>query len=104
MGLLGLIAGIWASKFDHIAAVTNFLVTPLSLLSGTFYSITILPTNFYIMSQLNPFFYMIDGFRYSMIGYADSNIYLGGIVLLILNILLYFITILMLKSGFKLKA
>ena len=56
------------------------------------------------MSQLNPFFYMIDGFRYSMIGYADSNIYLGGIVLLILNILLYFITILMLKSGFKLKA
>jgi len=104
MGLLGLIAGIWASKFDHIAAVTNFLVTPLSLLSGTFYSITILPTNFYIMSQLNPFFYMIDGFRYSMIGYADSNIYLGGTVLLILNILLYFITIIMLKSGFKLKA
>ena len=104
MGLLGLIAGIWASKFDHIAAVTNFLVTPLSLLSGTFYSITILPTNFYIMSQLNPFFYMIDGFRYSMIGYADSNIYVGGTIILILNILLYFITILMLKSGFKLKA
>ena len=104
MGLLGLIAGIWASKFDHIAAVTNFLVTPLSLLSGTFYSITILPTNFYIMSQLNPFFYMIDGFRYSMIGYADSNIYVGGTIILILNILLYFITIIMLKSGFKLKA
>ena len=103
MGLLGLIAGIWASKFDHIAAVTNFLVTPLSLLSGTFYSITILPKNFYIISQLNPFFYMIDGFRYSMIGYADSNIYVGGTIILILNILLYFITIIMLKSGFKLK-
>jgi len=104
MGLLGLITGIWASKFDHVAAITNFIVTPLSLLSGTFYSITILPKNFYIISQLNPFFYMIDGFRFSMIGYADSNIYLGSLILLVLNILLYCITILMLKSGFKLKA
>ena len=104
MGLLGLISGIWASKFDHIAAITNFIVTPLSLLSGTFYSITILPENFYIISQLNPFFYMIDGFRFSMIGYADSNIYVGGAILLILNIILYCITILMLKSAFKLKA
>ena len=104
MGLLGLITGIWASKFDHVAAITNFIVTPLSLLSGTFYSITILPKNFYLISQLNPFFYMIDGFRFSMIGYADSNIYLGGIVLLVLNIFLYAVIIIMLKSGFKLKA
>ena len=104
MGLLGLITGIWASKFDHVAAITNFIVTPLSLLSGTFYSITILPKNFYLISQLNPFFYMIDGFRFSMIGYADSNIYLGGIILLVLNIFLYAVIIIMLKSGFKLKA
>jgi len=104
MGLLGLITGIWASKFDHVAAITNFIVTPLSLLSGTFYSITILPKNFYLMSQLNPFFYMIDGFRFSMIGYADSNIYLGGIILLVLNIFLYAVIVIMLKSGFKLKA
>lgn len=104
MGLLGLISGIWASKFDHIAAITNFIVTPLSLLSGTFYSITILPKNFYLISQLNPFFYMIDGFRFSMIGYSDSNIFIGAIVLLVLNIILYVITILMLRSGFKLKA
>ena len=104
MGLLGLISGIMASKFDHIAAITNFVVTPLSLLSGTFYSITILPKNFYLISQLNPFFYMIDGFRFSMIGYADSNIYMGGIVLLALNISLYVIIIIILKSGYKLKA
>ena len=104
MGLLGLISGIWASKFDHMAAITNFIVVPLSLLSGTFYSIKILPENFYFMSQLNPFFYMIDGFRFSMIGYSDSNIYIGAIVLLSLNIILYVISILMLKTGFKLKA
>jgi ABC-2 type transport system permease protein len=104
MGLLGLITGIWASKFDHVAAITNFIVTPLSLLSGTFYSITILPQNFYYISQLNPFFYMIDGFRFAMIGYSDSNIYLGGIILLILNVILYIISVLILKTGFKLKA
>ena len=103
MGLLGLISGIWASKFDHMAAITNFIVVPLSLLSGTFYSIKILPENFYFMSQLNPFFYMIDGFRFSMIGYSDSNIYIGAIVLLSLNIILYVISIVMLKTGFKLK-
>lgn len=104
MGLLGLISGIWASKFDHVAAITNFIVTPLSLLSGTFYSIKILPDKFYLISQLNPFFYMIDGFRFSMIGYADSNVYLGAIILLILNVFFYIISVLMLRTGFKLKA
>ena len=104
MGLLGLITGIWSSKFEHVAAITNFIVTPLSLLSGTFYSIKILPDNFYFISQLNPFFYMIDGFRFSMIGYSDSNIYLGAIILLVLNIFLYMASIIMLKTGFKLKA
>jgi ABC-2 type transport system permease protein len=104
MGLLGLISGIWASKFDHVAAITNFIVTPLSLLSGTFYSIKILPDKFYLISQLNPFFYMIDGFRFSMIGYSDSNVYLGAIILLILNVFFYIISVLMLRTGFKLKA
>ncbi len=104
MGLLGLITGIWADKFDHVAAITNFIVTPLSLLSGTFYSISTLPGYFYYISQLNPFFYMIDGFRYSMIGYSDANIYIGGGVLFIINLILFIISVVMLKTGFKLKA
>tara|TARA_B100000003_G_C10856354_1_gene341174 strand:+ start:70 stop:882 length:813 start_codon:yes stop_codon:yes gene_type:complete len=104
LGLLGLITGIVADKFEHVAAITNFIVVPLSLLSGTFYSITSLPSNFYLISQFNPFFYMIDGFRYSMIGYADSNIYIGGIVLFIINLILFIVTIYILKKGYRLKA
>ena len=104
LGLLGLITGIVADKFEHVAAITNFIVVPLSLLSGTFYSITSLPGNFYLISQFNPFFYMIDGFRYSMIGYADSNIYIGGIVLFIINLILFIVTIYILKKGYRLKA
>ena len=79
-------------------------MVPLSLLSGTFYSITSLPSTFYLISQFNPFFYMIDGFRYSMIGYADSNIYIGAIVLFIINLILFIFTIYILKNGYKLKA
>ena len=104
LGLLGLITGILADKFEHVAGITNFIVVPLSLLSGTFYSITSLPSTFYLISQFNPFFYMIDGFRYSMIGYADSNIYIGAIVLFIINLILFIFTIYILKNGYKLKA
>ena len=104
MGLLGLLTGIVADKFDHVAAITNFVVVPLSLLSGTFYSISSLPGAFYLISQFNPFFYMIDGFRYSIIGYSDSNIILGGIILFLLNIILFMLTIYILKKGYRLKA
>ena len=104
MGLAGFISGIWADKFDQMAAITNFLVTPLSLLSGTFYSINNLPTTFYIISQFNPFFYMIDGFRYSLLGYSDASIMTGGFVLFFLNLFLFFISIILLKTGYKLKS
>ena len=104
MGLVGIISGIWADKFDQMAAITNFLVTPLALLSGTFYSISNLPTTFYLVSQLNPFFYMIDGFRYSLIGYSDANILVGATVLFILNLVLFITTIVILKKGYRLKS
>lgn len=104
MGLVGIISGIWADKFDQMAAITNFLVTPLALLSGTFYSISNLPTTFYLVSQLNPFFYMIDGFRYSLIGYSDANILVGATVLFILNLVLFITTIVIIKKGYRLKS
>jgi len=68
LSLLGMIGGIWADKFDHMAAVTNFIVTPLSFLSGTFYSIDRLPEGWHALALVNPFFYMIDGFRYGFFG------------------------------------
>ena len=104
MGLAGLIAGIWADKFDQMAAITNFIVTPLALLSGTFYSISNLPKTFYLISQFNPFFYMIDGFRYSLVGYSDASVIVGGLVLFILNISFFIIVVIMLKTGYKLKS
>jgi len=74
LAALGLIAGIWAQKFDQIAAFTNFLITPLSFLSGVFYSVHSLPKFWFTASHLNPFFYMIDGFRYGFFGHADVPI------------------------------
>ena len=81
LSLLGLAGGIWADKFDHIAAVTNFVITPLSFLSGTFYSIERLPQGVQIAAHFNPFFYMIDGFRYGFIGHADGNLWIGVAVM-----------------------
>jgi ABC-2 type transport system permease protein len=75
LAVMGLIAGILAEKFDHIAAFTNFFVTPLSFLSGVFYSVHSLPPLWYQVSHLNPFFYMIDGFRYGFFGHADVPIW-----------------------------
>ena len=72
LSVLGLIGGIWSEKFDHIAAVTNFVVTPLSFLSGTFYSVERLPPAWHVVAHANPFFYMIDGFRCGFIGHADA--------------------------------
>ena len=81
LSLLGLAGGIWADKFDHIAAVTNFIVVPLSFLSGTFYSVGRLPPTFQVIAHFNPFFYMIDGFRYGWTGHADMNTTLGMVVM-----------------------
>ena len=77
LALLGILAGLWAQKMDHLAAITNFLVTPLTFLSGTFYSITDLPEGFRAAVHANPFFYMIDGFRYGLTGYSEGSLAAG---------------------------
>lgn len=101
---LGLAAGIWSDKFDHIAAVTNFVVTPLTFLSGTFYSVSQLPGVWQNLAHFNPFFYMIDGFRYGFIGHADGNVVIGIVLLSIVNIVLSLLTWGMIKSGYKIKS
>ncbi|HXP95439.1 MAG TPA: ABC transporter permease [Telmatospirillum sp.] len=104
LSLLGMIGGIWADKFDHMAAVTNFIVTPLSFLSGTFYSIDRLPEGFHLFALANPFFYMIDGFRYGFIDHADGALGLGVTVVAAANLFLGIIAYQMFKTGYKLKA
>jgi ABC-2 type transport system permease protein len=101
---LGVIGGIWSEKFDHIAAVTNFVVTPLAFLSGTFYSIERLPEFWQFVAQFNPFFHMIAGFRYGFIAQADSDPFLGVIFLSVINMTLCAIGYLMLYSGYKIKS
>ena len=103
LAFLGLMTSIWADKFDHAAAVTNFVVTPLSLLSGTFYAVNQLSPTFQAISHANPFFYVISGFRHGFLGEADSPIYLGGAILLVLNIALFAACYALLRSGWKLK-
>ncbi|MCW9033094.1 MAG: ABC transporter permease [Rhodospirillales bacterium] len=104
LSLLGVLGGIWAEKFDHIAAVTNFIITPLSFLSGTFYSIQRLPETVQIGAYFNPFFFMIDGFRYGFIGYSDTNPWLGVAVLTGVNLVLWITCYRLFKSGYRLKA
>jgi ABC-2 type transport system permease protein len=101
---LGLIAGIWADKFDQMAGVTNFVITPLAFLSGTFYSIQRLPEAVQVAAHLNPFFYMIDGFRYGFIGHADGSLTAGIVVLLGFNLALWAVCYRMFKTGYKLKS
>lgn len=103
LSLLGMIGGIWADKFDHMAAVTNFIVTPLSFLSGTFYSIDRLPEGWHAVALLNPFFYMIDGFRYGFIGHADGPLGLGLGLVALADAILLLVTWRMLATGYKLR-
>ena len=104
LSLLGIVAGIWADKFDHIAAVTNFVIVPLTFLSGTFYSAERLPGIWYDLAHVNPFFFMIDGFRYGFIGHADAPLSIGIAVMTGCNLVLLAVSYAMLKSGYKLKA
>ena len=104
LAYLGLITSIWADKFDHAAAVTNFVVTPLSLLSGTFYSVDQLAPAFRAVSHANPFFYVISGFRYGFLGISDSPLVIGAIGLLVLNVVLAVVCYALLKSGWKIKS
>lgn len=104
LGLLGLLTSIWAEKFDHAAAVTNFVVAPLSLLSGTFYSIDSLSPAFQAISHANPFFFVISGFRHGFVGAADSPILFGALLLLGINMALGICCYVLLRSGWKLRA
>ena len=104
LGSLGFIAGLWAEKFDHTATVTNFIITPLSFLSGVFYSIDKLPNFFQTISHINPFFYMIDGFRYGFLGQSDGSISVGLIYLSILSIIMWYAAFFLYKKGYKIKS
>ncbi|MEO1040096.1 MAG: ABC transporter permease [Pseudomonadota bacterium] len=103
LAMVGVIAGVWAEKFDHLAVITNFVIMPLTFLSGTFYSIEILPEPFYTISHFNPFFFMIDGFRYGFIGVSDGSPLVGGMVITAINLALLIACYLLLRSGWRLK-
>ena len=103
LGFLGVLTSIWAEKFDHSAAITNFVVAPMALLSGTFYSVDKLIPVFAHISHFNPFFYMISGFRYGFIGQADSPVAFGALILLSVNIVLGGTCYALLRSGWKIK-
>ena len=104
MGSLGTMVGIWAEKWDQQQGITNFIVLPLTFLSGTFYSIARLPEFWQNIAKFNPFFYNIDGFRYAFIGKSDSSMMVGSATLVIINILLVILCYLMFRSGYKLKS
>jgi ABC-2 type transport system permease protein len=103
LALVGVLAGIYAEKFDQMSAITNFVITPLSFLSGTFYSISVLPEPFLSLSHFNPFFYLIDGFRYGTVGVSDTDPVLGLSVTVALNIMLAAIGWHWLRQGYRLK-
>ncbi|HPE31787.1 MAG TPA: ABC transporter permease [Parvularculaceae bacterium] len=103
-GMIGVIGGIWAEKFDQMAAVTNFVITPLTFLSGTFYAISSLPEPFLSASRFNPVFYLIDGFRYGFTGAHEAPLFIGFLFTMGINVVLAAWCYLMLKSGYKLKS
>ena len=104
LGGLGIVAGVFAEKFDQMAAITNFVVTPLAFLSGTFYSVEALPPVLYAISHVNPVFYLIDGVRYGMIGVSDSDPLFGALVCLGATAAITALAWQMLRTGYRLKA
>ncbi|HEX7655619.1 MAG: ABC transporter permease [Sphingomonas sp.] len=104
LALLGVLTSIWAEKFDHAAAVTNFVIAPLSLLSGTFYSVEKLAPAFRAVSHANPFFYIISGFRFGFLGVSDSPVWIGSAVVLAIDVVLGLLCYWLLKRGWKLKS
>ena len=103
LAVLGIIAGLWADKFDQLAAFQNFIIMPLTFLSGVFYSIHSLPGFWQTLSHINPFFYMIDGFRYGFFGHSDVSVWLSFAVTAGAFIGLSALTLSLLKSGYKLR-
>jgi ABC-2 type transport system permease protein len=104
LALLGLLTGIRSQTFDQLSAITNYIITPLSFLSGTFYSIHQLPQFWFGVCHFNPFFYMIDGFRYALTGYADGSIETGMIVMIATNIVLWLVAQRLITKGYRLKS
>ncbi len=103
VALLGLLAGIVAETFDQMSAVTTYVITPLVFLSGTFYSVKSLPEIWYTISLYNPFFYMLDGFRYSMTGYHDGDLATGMVFLTACNVVLWVAAHMIVARGYRLK-
>jgi len=104
LGAIGFIVGLWAEKFDNMASATNFIIVPLSFLSGTFYSIKRLPEVLQKISEWNPFFYIIDGFRYGFLGVSDGSLIFGLFYLVILSGLTWFAAYILFKKGYKIKS
>ena len=104
LGALGFITGLWAEKFDHTATITNFIVTPLSFLSGVFYSIDRLPAFFQSISKINPFFFIIDITRFGFLGVSDGSIVFGLFYLTILAFVMWFLSYYLYKIGYKIKS
>lgn len=103
LGLLGVLCGIFSETFDHMSAITSYFITPLTFLSGTFYSTSNLPEIWRNVAHLNPFFYMIDGFRYGITGHNDSNLTIGIILTLLVNLILWIVIYSMIKKGYRIK-
>jgi len=104
LGALGFITGLWAEKFDHTATITNFIVTPLSFLSGVFYSVDRLPAFFQSISKINPFFFIIDITRFGFLGVSDGFIVFGLIYLTIIAFVMWFLSYYLYKIGYKIKS
>lgn len=104
MGMLGVLAGLWSEKFDHLAAVQNFVVMPMTFLSGAFYLVERLPEPFATLSHFNPMFYLIDGFRYGFIGHSEGDLTVGVIASLLITATLAVICYLVFRSGWRLKS
>jgi len=103
MAVLGVLGGLWSDKFDHMAAVTNFVITPLTFLSGTFYDIQSLPENWQFLAHLNPVFYMIDGFRYALTGTGESPVATRIAALGVGNAALLALTWVLMRKGYKIR-
>lgn len=101
LALLGVLCGVISETFDQMSAMTSYVITPLTFLSGTFYSTKALPEFWYNVSQYNPFFYMIDGFRYAMTGYHDGNLNIGIISIIFINLILALVLYNLIKKGYK---
>ncbi len=104
LAFLGVLCGIISETFDQMSAVTSYLITPLTFLSGTFYSTKALPEFWQNVAHYNPFFYMIDGFRYSVTGFSDGEVAFGASYILLVNFILGIILYVMLKTGYKIKS